>query len=520
MSTLKRIVTGSLLALGAASFAATAGAQMSYNYNTLPRQGQASFPAWPFYYWSYFNGCNENNGVGGGLAWRWAGSSSKSPAEKFDAAFGYASKYETAKLASWANCAYSAKKACVGGSRVDQACLKKSEVRNAHAACKQEFTIDSATEHEVARQGCGVLDADKWWGICHGAAPAGVLWKEPQKAVTYNGVEFQAKDIQGLLSAVATSTELDPNGWAGCRNDGEYTRTSTRCPTKEYAASDVTPREYHAFLGYFIGQRGKGIVADVSTGPEVWNQSQDQYQTECAAGGDASVCSGGGQAYTCKTWFRYANDMWTTETAGNSGDPRFYTKRNLNYTLCVKDGLIAGNGKWNHDPNTDKDALQPDFLWAPIGLGDPYDASNPYIFGKKTEIVDNLAKPSAGTGTAPTPTGEKEVKKTVGAAIPDNNATGVSSSVLVSGTGTFKSLSLCLDITHTYRGDLLITASYAGKVWTAWRNEGGSADDVKTCLSTTSYNGLALGKRFYVKVKDTAADDVGKFNSFSVRYTK
>ena len=41
--------------------------------------------------------------------------------------------------------------------------------------------------------------------------------------------------------------------------------------------------------------------------------------------------------------------------------------------------------------------------------------------------------------------------------IPDNNATGITSSLAVSGSGTVGSLALSLHVTHTYRGDLVVT---------------------------------------------------------------
>lgn len=516
MKTSIRLVTACLGAT--ALVAATAQAQLSYNFNLVPKAGEASFPAWPFYYWSYFNGGGQS-GICGGLAWRWAGSTSESPAEKFDKAFGYASKLETAKLDAFGKCAWNAKARCVGGHRVDYKCIDSAEVKAAYAACKKEFTVDSATEHEVVYQGCGHLRADKWWGICHGAAPATVLFKEPTRSVTYNGVTFQAKDIQGLLSAVATGTVLEDFGWAGCRNDGEYTRISASCPSREFAEKDVTPKAYHAFFGHFLGTRRKGFVADVSTGPEVWNQGVDGYETNCTAGGTG--CAAGQQAYTCRGWFRYSNDMWTTEVDNGRHDPRFFTKRNLAYTLCVKDGVIVGDGTWNHDPNADKDSLQPDFLWAPKDI-DPSDGSNPYISGKARDIIDNLAKPSAGQAvTPPTPSAENTTGvKNVNLAIPDNNSTGVSRSVKVGTTGKkFKTFSVCLNIAHTYRGDLLVTGTYRNVTATFWNKEGGSEDDINTCISTDKFIGLGAGSSLKLKVVDTAAQDVGTWKTYEVKYS-
>jgi subtilisin-like proprotein convertase family protein len=520
MKSILRIVMAG--ALVAAVLPALASAQLSNKFD-VPLSGEAAIKSWPFYYWSYFNGC-ESSGIGGGLAWRFRGN--VSPAENFDKAFGLPlTADKLAKIDAFGKCAYAAKKECVGGHRVDTKCLEKSSVRSAHAAC-QRPVVDTATAHEVVNQGCGVLGADKWWGICHGAAGAGVLFAEPVKDVVYNGVTFRAKDVQGILSALSTSTEMAPFGWKGCRNDGEYTRISTNCPSKEYAANDVTPRDYHAYMAYFLGTLKKGVVADVSTGPEVWNQDTDGFATTCSEGGNAG-CSAGAKTYTCRTWFRYANDVWTEEVDNGRHAPHLFTKRNLSYGLCVRNGIVEGDGKWFHDPNVDKDALQPDFLWAPKGI-DPSDGSNPFITAKYNEFIEKVAKPSAGIGSTPpvTPTNERSFTKTPNLAIPDNKPAGVYTTGLTVGTSgkKFTSFTVCPKITHTYRGDLKIAIVHgtgtSRVTETIWDNAGGSEDNIDQCLSSAALVGRSAGRTFKLWLADTAGGDTGTLVSYTVKYTQ
>ncbi len=44
-----------------------------------------------------------------------------------------------------------------------------------------------------------------WWGSCDKVARAGILFEEPKKAVTLNGVTFTPQDIKGLLTVLADS---------------------------------------------------------------------------------------------------------------------------------------------------------------------------------------------------------------------------------------------------------------------------------------------------------------------------
>jgi subtilisin family serine protease/subtilisin-like proprotein convertase family protein len=104
-------------------------------------------------------------------------------------------------------------------------------------------------------------------------------------------------------------------------------------------------------------------------------------------------------------------------------------------------------------------------------------------------------------------------------AIPDNNATGVTSSAAVTGNGTVGSLSLSVNITHTYRGDLVVTLiSPAGTEFVAHNRSGGSADNlVLTDVPVTAFNGQVAAGTWRLRVQDRAAYDIGNLVSWSVR---
>ena len=102
--------------------------------------------------------------------------------------------------------------------------------------------------------------------------------------------------------------------------------------------------------------------------------------------------------------------------------------------------------------------------------------------------------------------------------IPDNNATGVTSTLAVAGSGTVGSLALSLNITHTFRGDLVVTLiAPDGTSFVVSNRAGGSADNIViTNQAITTFNGHIAAGTWQLKVQDLAAADVGTINSWSL----
>ncbi|HEU4734728.1 MAG TPA: M4 family metallopeptidase, partial [Kofleriaceae bacterium] len=102
--------------------------------------------------------------------------------------------------------------------------------------------------------------------------------------------------------------------------------------------------------------------------------------------------------------------------------------------------------------------------------------------------------------------------------IPDNNATGITSNLAVTGDGTVGSLSLSLNITHTFRGDLVVTLIAPDNTQFIVSNRaGGSADNIIISnQAITAFNGHTAAGTWHLKVQDLAAADVGTLNSWSL----
>lgn len=122
---------------------------------------------------------------------------------------------------------------------------------------------------------------------------------------------------------------------------------------------------------------------------------------------------------------------------------------------------------------------------------------------------------------APTPVTQTWNATGLPLSIPDNNATGVTSTLNVTQAGSITALAVSLNITHTYKGDLKVTlTSPAGTVHTLHANAGGSADNVVlTGTAVTAFNTQAAAGAWKLKVVDNASADTGAIQSWSLQIT-
>jgi len=74
------------------------------------------------------------------------------------------------------------------------------------------------------------------------------------------------------------------------------------------------------------------------------------------------------------------------------------------------------------------------------------------------------------------------------------------------------------DITHTYRGDLKVTLTHGTSSQVIFDRSGGSADDLKQSFTVTGLSGDLAGA-WTLKVEDTAGQDVGTFNTWTLDVT-
>ncbi len=106
------------------------------------------------------------------------------------------------------------------------------------------------------------------------------------------------------------------------------------------------------------------------------------------------------------------------------------------------------------------------------------------------------------------------------APIPDNDSAGVSSIIEVVEGGTISGLSVSVDITHPYRGDLTVTLSKGGVSMTLVDREGAGDDDIVDTFDVGAFDGEDSAGVWTLTVVDTANADMGQLNGWNLDITR
>ncbi len=108
-----------------------------------------------------------------------------------------------------------------------------------------------------------------------------------------------------------------------------------------------------------------------------------------------------------------------------------------------------------------------------------------------------------------------------GLSIPDNNREGATSTFDVTGAGTLSALTLTVDITHTYRGDLSIRLVHPdGTVAELLTNSNDGQDDLQASYVVDAFLGKPAAGQYMLIVTDHAAIDTGTLNSATIELVR
>jgi subtilisin-like proprotein convertase family protein/subtilisin family serine protease len=117
-----------------------------------------------------------------------------------------------------------------------------------------------------------------------------------------------------------------------------------------------------------------------------------------------------------------------------------------------------------------------------------------------------------------------ELEDAPGVSIPDNDATGVERTLTVTATGPVGAVTVGVDITHTYIGDLEVSlVSPAGTTVKLHQRAGGPADNLLTTYTAattpalTGLRGQPMQGAWRLRVADRDRVDVGKLNRWILR---
>ncbi len=206
------------------------------------------------------------------------------------------------------------------------------------------------------------------------------------------------------------------------------------------------------------------------------------------------------------------------------------TGASLNYTMTVPSG--SSNLTFTMSGGTGDADMYVKFGSAPTDT--VYDC-RPYLTGNGETCT--FATPSAGTyyirlkafssfsgvslvGNYSAATSTQTYTNGTDVSIPDNNSTGVTSSIAVSGRSGNggSSTPVAVNIVHPYSGDLVVDLiAPDGSVYNISNRAGGSADNI---IKTVNINlsGEALNGTWKLRARDLAASDVGYINSWSITF--
>ncbi|VVB93595.1 Halolysin [uncultured archaeon] len=108
--------------------------------------------------------------------------------------------------------------------------------------------------------------------------------------------------------------------------------------------------------------------------------------------------------------------------------------------------------------------------------------------------------------------------------IPDNDLKGIISTLDINEEGTADSVEVSVDISHTYRGDLLVSLlTPANEIIPLHEGEGGRADDLINVYDSSStpalhqLKGKEMRGKWSLKVVDRARKDTGTLNSWGLK---
>jgi subtilisin-like proprotein convertase family protein len=111
-------------------------------------------------------------------------------------------------------------------------------------------------------------------------------------------------------------------------------------------------------------------------------------------------------------------------------------------------------------------------------------------------------------------------------AIPDNTPAGISSAIVLAGSGTVAAIKVGVNITHTFIGDLKVElVSPSGRRAVLHDRKGGGSDDIVSTFDMTTIPALAslagdpIAGNWVLEVRDLEGQDVGRLNRWSIELT-
>ena len=325
------------------------------------------------------------------------------------------------------------------------------------------------------------------------------------------GIDVSAPGV-GILSTLNSGTQ-----GPGAESYASYNGTSMAAPhvagvvalLQAHATTPKTPSEIESLLkstaralpGACSGGCGAGIVnakaaLDAVNGGTTTPPPTGGTLTKGVAATNLSASTGNSLNYTLSVPSGATNLTFTM--SGGTGDADMY----------VKFGSAPTDSSYDCRPYKTGNAETCTF--ATPSAGTYYVRLKAYSSFSGVSLLANYSTSTGGT--TQTYTNGTDVS------IPDNNSTGVSSTISVSGrSGNAPSTTqVAVNIVHPYVGDLIVDViAPDGSVYNVRNRSGGSADNIVTTYTVNLSSELINGF-WRLRVRDVAGGDVGYINSWSI----
>jgi hypothetical protein len=202
-------------------------------------------------------------------------------------------------------------------------------------------------------------DAEHWEGICHGWAPAAIVFQEPKSIIVENSdgiiIPFAASDIKALLSYYQGERAEVGTKFLGMRCDIDIDENPDA--RLNPACKDTNAGSFHIVLTNELGLNKNPFVADIQRDLQVWNQPISSFKSRVVTEQQPSegAAEGTQKEYVIETIIEYVSELspaWSS--FGDEGQS--VMKRTYEYQVEVNaDDEIIG-GEWISE-------TRPDFLW-------------------------------------------------------------------------------------------------------------------------------------------------------------
>jgi hypothetical protein len=266
--------------------------------------------------------------------------------------------------------------------------------------------------------------------------------------------------------------------------------SARRSSIKDHLTNQKTPV---AVGGDFFYQAWNHRKTTLTRSMEYWNKGYVTYPN--AADKEASLKTRAGHAFILVGW----DDELEVVSRDGEGKPI----KDANGNEVKEKGFFLFKNSWGTAGFGIENAKGAGYGWISMKYVEEY--LTPYV-----AAVPELEPPP------PPGMDAKVYEATPALAIPDNDVKGVESVIEIAEAGAIKELSVELDVSHSYIGDLVVQLQHGGKTVTLHNKAGGSSDDIKKTFAVPGFKDAERGGEWKLIVSDQARADTGTLNRWAL----